>query len=53
METMSILYKEKEGLIFNVFEHSFEENRPIATVNASHFLPYKLSINKVKLGRVL
>jgi len=27
------------GLIFNVFEHSFDENCPIAVINASHFLP--------------
>jgi len=28
-----------KGLIFNIFEHSFEENCPLAAVNASHFLP--------------
>jgi hypothetical protein len=31
-----------EGLIFNIFEHPFEENCPIAAVNASHFLPCEL-----------
>jgi len=31
-----------EGLIFNIFEHAFEENCPIAAVNALHFLPCKL-----------
>ncbi|MEI7718693.1 MAG: hypothetical protein WCI72_02405 [archaeon] len=42
-----------EGLIFNIFEHAFEENCPLAAVNASHFLPYKLSVNKTKARRVL
>ncbi|MEI7718751.1 MAG: hypothetical protein WCI72_02700 [archaeon] len=28
-----------EGLIFNIFEHSFDENCPLAAVNVSHFLP--------------
>jgi hypothetical protein len=32
----------REGLIFNIFEHSFNENCPLAVVNASHFLPCKL-----------
>lgn len=36
----------KEGLIFNIFEHSFEENCPLAAVNASHFLPCDFFSNK-------
>jgi len=35
-----------EGLIFNIFEHSFDENCPLAAVNASHFLPCHFFSNK-------
>ncbi|MEI7719459.1 MAG: hypothetical protein WCI72_06320 [archaeon] len=31
-----------KGLIFNSFEHSFDENCPLTAVNASHFLPCEL-----------
>jgi len=37
---------EGEELIFNIFEHSFEENCSIAAVNASHFLPCHFFSNK-------
>jgi len=38
-----------EGLIFNIFEHSFEENCPITAVNALHFLPCDFS-NQTKFS---
>lgn len=42
-----------KGLIFNSFEHLFEENCPISAVNASHFLPYDFHrSNKLNLGNI-
>jgi len=49
-DLQSLLFR---GLILNSFEFQFEQNCPIAAVNASHFLPYKLSISKINFRRVL
>ena len=38
-----------EGLIFNLFERSLEENCPLAAVNASHFLPCELQYRELNL----
>jgi hypothetical protein len=49
MESGNLMINMSEGLMFNVFEHSSNENCSISAVNASHFLPCDF-LNKILLS---